>query len=155
MVILRLIQEIRAIKIKYDFLNNLYNDNLLKDSTIFLLSDHGVGMPSFYYLYNFFLIEKNLPMLYIIVNDRKNLNYEQQYKYLHENQQTFITGFDIYNTFGNIIYGDFYHSIKNKTKENDTAKSKFGISLFDKINQKIRNPKIYRISTGINDQFCV
>ena len=139
----------------YDFLNNLYNDNLLKDSTIFLLSDHGVGMPSFYYLYNFFLIEKNLPMLYIIVNDRKNLNYEQQYKYLHENQQTFITGFDIYNTFGNIIYGDFYHSIKNKTKENDTAKSKFGISLFDKINQKIRNPKIYRISTGINDQFCV
>ena len=35
----------------YNFLNSLYNDNLLKDSTIFLLSDHGCGMPSVYFLY--------------------------------------------------------------------------------------------------------
>ena len=32
----------------YNFLNNLFNDNLLKDSSIFLLSDHGAGMPSLY-----------------------------------------------------------------------------------------------------------
>ena len=35
----------------FNFLNNLYKDNYLKDSSIFLLSDHGVGMPSFYYFY--------------------------------------------------------------------------------------------------------
>ena len=142
-------------KIIYNFLNELYNENLLKDSAIFLLSDHGLGMPSLYYLYNFYSIEENLPMLYILVNDRKNLTYEQQYKYIHENQQTFITGFDIYNTFGNIIFGDDYKSIKNKTLENDTVKSEFGISLFDKINQKKRYPKIYQFSSGINNKYCI
>ena len=55
----------------YNFLNELFNTNLLKDSSIFLLSDHGVGMPSFYSGYKFYSIEETLPMLYIIVNHRK------------------------------------------------------------------------------------
>ena len=138
----------------YNFLNELFNDNLLKDSTIFLLSDHGVGMPSIYYLNDFFWIEENLPMLYILVNDRKNLDYEKQYKYIFENQQTFITGFDIYNTIGNIIYGDNYHLIKNKTLENDTTKSGYGKSLFEQINPKNRNPQKYQFSTGIKSEYC-
>ena len=138
----------------YNFLYELFNNNSFKDSTIFLLSDHGVGMPSIYYWYNFYSIEKNLPMLYILVNDRKNLTYEQQYKYIYENQQTFITGFDIYNTFGNIIFGDDYSLIKNKTFENDTAKSEFGISLFDYINPKLRTPEIYQFSSTINKKYC-
>ena len=57
----------------YNFLNNLYNYNLLKDSSIFLLSDHGVGMPSIYFLNDFYKIEEHLPMLYMIINDRKNI----------------------------------------------------------------------------------
>ena len=36
--------------ILYNFLNTLFNDNLLKDSTIFLLSDHGCAMPAVYYI---------------------------------------------------------------------------------------------------------
>ena len=138
----------------YNYLINLYNHNLLKESTIFLLSDHGVGMPSFYFLHKFYSIEENLPMLYIIINDRKKLNYEQQYKFIYENQQTFITGFDIYNTFGNIIYGDDYNLIENKTLENDTAKSQLGISLFQKINPKNRSPKIYQFSSTISLKYC-
>jgi hypothetical protein len=39
-----------ADNIIFTFLNKLFNDNLLKDSSIFLLSDHGVGMPSIYYM---------------------------------------------------------------------------------------------------------
>ena len=93
-------------------------------------------------------------MLYIIINDRKRLNYDQQYKFIYENQQTFITGFDIYNTFGNIIFGDDYKSIKNKTLVNDTAKSPLGISLFQKINPKNRSPKIYQLSSTINPKYC-
>lgn len=138
----------------YNYLIELYNNNLLKDSSIFLLSDHGVGMPSFYNIYNFYYIEENLPMLYIIINDRKNMNYEQQFRNINENQQTFITGFDIYNTFGNIIYGDDYNSIKNKTLRNDTAKSEYGLSLFDKIDQKKRNPKFYQFSSTISSISC-
>ena len=43
--------------ILYNFLNSLFNDNLLKESSIFLLSDHGDGMPSIYYMHDFYQIE--------------------------------------------------------------------------------------------------
>jgi hypothetical protein len=127
----------------YDFLNSLYEDNLLKKSSIFLVSDHGTVMPSVYYLYDFFNIEIRLPMLYILVNDRKNTDYNQQYFNMQENQQILITAFDIYNTFGNILYGDNYINIQNKTKFTDTPKSAIGISLFEKINSKERKPRKY------------
>ena len=128
----------------FNFLNNLFNDNLLNHTSIILLSDHGVGMPSIYYFYDFYRIEKQLPMLYMIINDRKNISYEEQYKYINENQQTFITAYDIYNTIGNLIFGDEYNNIKNKTVYHDTPKSQYGQSLFNKINQKNRNPQFYK-----------
>ena len=126
-----------------DFLYRLFEDNLLKDTSIILLSDHGVGMPSVYYLYDFYKIELHLPAFFIIINDRKNISYEIQYKFIQENQQAFITAFDIYNTIGNLIYGDQYINISNKTLENDSFKSELGISLFNKINPKERFPKKY------------
>ena len=60
-------------EIIYNFLNSLFNDNLLKGTSIFLVSDHGSGIPSVYYLYDFFKIEIRLPMLFIIINDKKIL----------------------------------------------------------------------------------
>ena len=144
-----------ADNIIFNFLNNLFNDNLLTNSTIILVSDHGVALPSIYFLYDFYKIEKRLPMLYIIVNDRKNISYEKQYKYIYENQQTFITGFDIYNTIGNLIFGDKYKKIKNKAEHHDTPKSQYGKSLFDKINKKIRNPKLYRHIGPMAENVCI
>ena len=122
----------------YNFFNKLYQDNLLKDTSILLLSDHGVAIPSIYYLNEFFAIEKVLPMFYLIVNDRPNQSYESQYRYLHENQQTFITGFDIFNTIIHFIYGDKYG-----TEETENIISKSGESLFNEINPKKRSPKRY------------
>ena len=87
-----------------NFFNRLFDDNLLKDTTIIFISDHGVAMPSIYYIYDFYSTETHLPSFYIIVNDNKNVSYEKQYKYIQENQQTFITPLDIYNTMGNILY---------------------------------------------------
>ena len=127
----------------YNFLNSLYDDNLLKDTSVFLFSDHGNGMPSVYYLHDFFQIEKRLPMLFIIINDRKNVDYNQQYFNIQQNQQTFVTAFDIYNTISNLIYGDSYINIKYKKKHSDTPKSPKGQSLFEKINQKERRPQNY------------
>ena len=129
----------------YDFLNGFYKDNLLKDTTVFLVSDHGVGIPSIYYIQQFYTIETQLPMLYILVNDRKNINYATQYKNIYENQQTVITAYDIYNTIGNLIYGDKYSSISNKTEDIDTPKSEKGESLFNVIDQKSRNPDKYEL----------
>ena len=127
----------------FSFLNNLFKDNLLKDTTVFLLSDHGTAMPSPYYITNFFNYERFLPMLYIIYNDRKNISYNKQYKYIYKNQQILITGYDIYNTFGNLLYGDNYKFIKNKTNLQDTPKSKYGISLLNEIKSKDRKPQKY------------
>ena len=127
----------------FNFLNNLYNENYFKDSSIFLLSDHGVGMPSVYSFYKFYNLEAQLPMLYIILNDRKNIKYKQQYKYIYENQQTLITAYDIYNTFINIIYGDKYFLLKNKLFNSHYPKSNLGISLLNKINQTLRHPRLY------------
>ena len=136
----------------FNFLNNLYKDNYLKDSSIFLLSDHGVGMPSFYYFYDFYKIEGNLPMLYMIINDRINISYTKQYKYLIKNQQTLITAYDIYNTIVNIIYGDKYKILKNYNR--NSPKSNFGESLFNKINQKLRTIKLYDKYDNISNFAC-
>ena len=125
----------------YDYFNNLYNDNLLKDTTIFLLSDHGVAIPSIYYLNDFFKYERVLPMFYLFVNDRKNTSYESQYKFLNQNQQVFITGFDIYNTIVHLAFGDKLGT--NKIKQ--IIPTNYGKSLFKKINMKYRNPKKYKL----------
>ena len=135
----------------YDFLISLYDDNLLKDSSIILLSDHGCGLPTIYWIHEFYQIEMKLPMLYIIVNDRKNVDYNKQYFYIQKNQQTFITSYDIYNTIGNLIFGDNYSNIQNKESNHDTPKSPMGKSLFENINQKERKPKLYPF---MNIQIC-
>ena len=122
----------------FNFLNNLYLDNSLKDSTIFLLSDHGVGMPSIYFFYKFYKLEEQLPMLYMFVNDMKNLSYNKQFKNIFENQQTLITAYDIYNTIVHIIYGDKYYSLDNKQYNQYAAKSNLGESLFNRIEPKLR-----------------
>ena len=127
----------------YNYLISLFDDNLLKDSSIFLLSDHGVGLQSIYYLFDFYLFESDLPMLYMIINDRKNISYSTQYYYLQQNQQTLITAYDIYNTINNLLFGDNYRYILNLTDEKPTPKSPYGISLFEKIDQKLRKPTNY------------
>ena len=137
------------------FLINLFNDNLLRNTTVFLVSDHGATLPSLYYVYSFYRIEGKLPMLYILVSDKKNVSYEQQYKYIYENQQNFITAFDFYNTLSNIIFGDKYKYIKPKTPENDTCKSPYGESLFNKINNnKVRHPKKFNKISNMSLNVC-
>jgi len=131
----------------YKFLNNLYDKNLLKSTSLFLVSDHGTQCPSVYHLNKFYRIERYLPMFYLICNDRKNLSYNEQYSNIYNNQQILITGYDIYNTLANLVFGDKYSLIRNKTEENETPKSKFGLSLFNKINSKKRTPKNYQNMT--------
>ena len=138
-------------EIIYNYFTYLYNKNLLKDTTIFLVSDHGATLPSIYYLDDFFQIEGRLPMLFIIVNDRKNVSYYDQYYHLHNNQQTFVTAYDFYNTVAHLLYGDKYVDIKNKTDDHDTPKSPLGQSLFNYIDPMSRNPKNYE---SMDTKYC-
>ena len=137
------------------FLWKLFNDNLLRNSIVFLISDHGTDMPSLYYISEFYRIEAKLPMLYIFMCDKKNTSYDQQYKYMHENQQNFITAFDFYNTLGNIIFGEKYKYIENKTKDLETCKSPYGESLFNRINNyKKRHPKQFNKISEMSLKVC-
>ena len=136
----------------YNFFKRLYDNNLLKGTSIFLISDHGISSPSPYYPMEFFYIEKALPMFYLIINDRKNISYEEQYMNIYKNQQTFITGYDIYNTIGNLVFGDKYYLIQNKSEKFETPKTKLGISLFNEINSKDRSPKNY---FNMTDTVCI
>ena len=86
-------------------------------------------------------------MLYILVNDRKKANYESQYKYIYENQQKFITGFDIYNTIIHLIFAEKFG--KDETKN---IESKLGKSLFNKINPKNRSPRNFK---SMDKNICV
>jgi len=139
-------------KYLYTFLNNLFEENLLKDSTILILSDHGCPMPSVYYFSNFYYYEKNLPMLYILSFDKKNVSYDEQYKHLFKNQQKFITAYDVYNTIGHLIYGKSYKKIKNKEESTkDTPKTKYGMSIFSRIDSK-RTPFDY---TDMDKSVCI
>jgi len=152
LTVIKYIDEIIAI-----FLKKLFSNNLLKDTIVFLLSDHGVAIPSIYYSTNFYQYEYDLPVLFLMINDRKNFTYEEQYKYIFENQQIFITAFDIYNTLGNIIYGKTYDMIENSTQKRLTFKSAYGKSLFHKINPKERNTMKYKYlgKKGISNKTCV
>ena len=136
----------------YKFLNDLFNQNLLKDSTVMIMSDHGCPVPSIYYFSDFFHIEFNLPMLYILSYDKQNLTYEEQFKFLYQNQQKFITGYDIYNTIGHLIFWDSYKKIENKENSKiDTPKTKFGTSIFNEIDPK-RTPSKYK---GMRTNICI
>ena len=127
--------------IVFNFLNNLYKDNLLNDTTILLLSDHGCSLPSIFYFNDFFQIEKHLPMLFIFASDKENLSYYEQYNNIYENQQHFITAYDIYNTLCYLILGNNYHNNRD-IKKDFITKSNLGINLFDSINTK-RSPQDY------------
>ena len=126
----------------FNFLNLLYNDNLLKETTILLLSDHGCPMPSIYYFNTFFKLDRNLPMLYLFTYDKKNISYSQQYKDIYENQQKLITAYDIYNTILYLIYGKDYFKKYDKNF-NIIPKTKLGKNLFSRINPK-RTPYNYK-----------
>jgi len=128
----------------FNFLNGLYNENMLKETAIFLLSDHGCPMPSIYYFNDFFKLDRNLPMFYILIADKKKISYNKQYQYIYENQQKFITAYDIYNTIIYFIYGKEY-------KKKKIPKSKLGRNLFSKINPK-RTPYNY---TNMSYKTCL
>ena len=142
--------------IKYDddtifnFLNTLYNENLLKETTIILLADHGNPMPSAYYFNNFFRLERNLPMLFILSPDKLNQTYNQQYNNIHQNQQKFITAYDIYNTICYLMLGNEYYKPNNK-QSNYIFKSNLGINLFDPIKSK-RSPNDY---SNMDKKSCI
>ena len=124
----------------FNFLFQLYNQNLLQNTIVFLAGDHGFELMGLYKLFEpkDWEIERQFPVFFLIIPDKKNVSYTEQYSEILKNQQTFITPFDIYYTIRQIIYGDKYKQNLLREQNNE------GESLFNYINPKERNCTRYK-----------
>jgi len=126
----------------YNFLETFMNNGYFNNTIVFVCSDHGLH----YGLYidtkrEDALIEHYLPLLIILLpkdNDKIKRNE------IINNQDKFITAYDIFNTLLFISNGDLnYKEYSNK-----------GISLFEYINPKGRNCKQFEDEIG-NECKCI
>ncbi len=124
----------------YNFLTNLYISEQMRNTTLFLVGDHGNLLMGIYELFkpNDFEIEKSFPIFIIINPDVENISYYEQYSEIYKNQQNLITPFDIYFTLRHIIYGNKYKENLLKEQNNN------GESLFKYINPKERTCNHYK-----------
>ena len=114
------------------FLFELNENKYLKNTVIFFVSDHGNGMPSIYNVFKSkdYEYENVLGLFLIFTHGYKN---ETGIKNLENNQQVFVTPYDIHDTLIDIIYDD-----KNKT-----VASRNGDSLFLEVKSMERNCEKY------------
>ena len=135
----------------YNFLNQLYKDHLLKDTAIFVLSDHGNSYFNYVYYYIFksddSLIERTYGTLFILIPNKKNDIYKDYHNIIHENQQTLVTPFDIHDTIIHIIFG-------NNTLYNSEVYSNNGNSLLSKFGGKDRNCGKYKGTLFESECLC-
>ena len=114
----------------FNFLYYLFENKLLENTAIFFVSDHGNGM---YGLYrelqaDDFLFERTLAFWFIILHNFKN---KEEIKNLEENQQTFLTPYDIFDTMSDIIFDEEIEDVHTRLD--------LGKSVFRKIDAKSRN----------------
>ena len=117
----------------YHFLHNFYSKAFLKDTIVIIFSDHGQHLngPLYFTKSMDFFYERTLPILILIIPNEKRLYENNLYETLKNNQQVFITAYDIHETLINIVFG-------NDNNNYIKFSSKYGNSLFKKLNYKIR-----------------
>ena len=111
----------------FDFVKYFFDNNLLNDTFMFIVSDHGNHMvgPWAVIRPQDYLIETTLATLFFVVPNNAKLYKDGLYDIIWENQQTFITPYDIHDTIIHIAYG--------KDEPDPRAFSKRGSSLLTKI----------------------
>ena len=123
----------------YNFLNFFYENGYLRNTGLFILSDHGNHMPGLYNLLfaEQYEIERVLPFLFIIVNSKELFVNKLKRRWFHDmnfyatfNQQIFITSYDIHSTLKHIITASKHSTDKGSSlfsllSINDRVCSKF------------------------------
>ena len=135
--------------ILYAYLSKFYKKGYLKKTAIIIFSDHGQHLNGPLYLFNSqdFYYERTLPGLFLILPNDEKLYKNNLYENIKSNQQTFITGFDIYNTLIHLAFGE------NMQKVNK-YKVKYGESLFKKINYTNRYCESEIFESQIPNHIC-
>ena len=136
-------------KIFYKFLTKFYQRGYLNKAAILIFSDHGQHLNGPLYLFNSqdFYYERTLPGLFLILPNDEKLYKNNLYENIKLNQQTFITGFDIYNTLVHLAFG-------NNKKKFDKYKVKNGETLFKKINYKNRYCESKILNLHLSHRIC-
>ena len=132
-----------------NFLENFFLNNLFKETAIIIFSDHGQHLNGPLYLtgsYDY-LYELVLPTLFLIIPNDNRLYKNNIYKKMKDNQQIFITAFDIHDTLIDLAFG-------NNNKMFKKFKSKYGNSLFQELNYRIRYCESPNYKSQINLRRC-
>ena len=138
----------------YQFLFELYKNNYLNNTFIFLVSGQGNPYNNLYNSINYldydYYIEKYLGTFFILL-DKKGLNFtKDDLINIKTNQQNMVTTYDIHFTLKNIAQNKFYYDCKEK-KENTSDNNEYlGKSLFGYINSMERSCYKYKqINIGV------
>ena len=136
----------------YIFVKKFFDEELLNNTIIFFVSDHGNHMlgPWQFIRPDDYLLESTLATLFIMVPNNDLLYNSGIYNNLYDNQQVFITPYDIHDTLIHLALndnidnkGDLFYDVKE-------GYSRRGASLLNKINPLERyceNPKFdYKIA---------
>ena len=142
----------------YNFFNNFINKGYFNDTLLLLVSDHGNNFGSYYNLFegedkN---IEGMLPLFMILIPNKKIIYKSGMYNNLYENQFTFITPFDIYNS---IIHASSvnYSEIITEPKTAFERGGKYswrGYSIFNLIDYKSRYCDNHKLGTVPSKCVC-
>ena len=136
----------------YNFLFKLYSNNFLSNTTIIIFSDHGQHLngPLYFFKLKDFLYERTLPLLFLIFPNNHELYEKSLYEKIKNNQQVFITPYDIYHTLIHIALG---YKI---SKINKNLLNCFGQSLLTPINysQRYCQSKIYDSQIDLDTCNC-
>jgi hypothetical protein len=134
----------------FEFVKYFFDNNLLNDTFMYIVSDHGNHMlgPWAVLRPQDYIIETTLGTLFFILPNNDKLYKDGLYDIIHENQQIFITPYDIHDTMIHIAYGT--------DKPSPMAYSKSGSSLLKEINPMERyceNPN-FRLNISKSDCKC-
>lgn len=104
--------------ILYNYLSKFNRNGYLKETSIIIFSDHWQHLNGPLYLFDSqdFYYEKTLPGLFLILPNDKKLYQNNLYDKIKSNQQTLITGFDIYNSLVYLAFGENKKNLINISK---------------------------------------
>jgi len=134
----------------FNFLSKLLSNKFLSNTTIIIFSDHGQHLngPLYFFKLKDFLYERTLPLLFLIFPNRHELYEKSLYEIIKNNQQVFITPYDIYHTLIHIALG-------NKiSKVNKNLLKCYGKSLLTPINYSERYCQSSIYDFQINSDTC-
>ena len=133
----------------YEFVKMFFDNHWLNDTFIFIMSDHGNNIIGPYRIFypEDYKLETTLATLFFIIPNNKKLYENGLYDNIYNNQQIFVTPYDIHDTLIHIAYG-------NKHIPPMNTYSKHGGSLLNKINPMSRYCENKKYKLGIAKMNC-